>query len=221
MGAIDTVLQDMISAEREARQRRDEKVPTWARAAKANAARAAAGAAIKAFAKLNGWGRAPDFFDLDKLGRGMPTRNNQSEDNNRDRTILDHPIWFRRDRRFVAAVGQPYPPAYPLTAGDLDKWRSHLAGRGLVLHVPPDPFASIHYPGGTPFRGRHQARRRGKIPAGARWSRSGAMGARGCAGVMGARVDRADVIRSIRRNLWPTEERGIFQSISRTRPISG
>jgi hypothetical protein len=54
---------------------------------------------------------------------------------------------FTRRARFVAAVGQPYPPA----AGDLDLWRTHLADRGLVLHVPPDPLASIHYPGGTIF----------------------------------------------------------------------
>lgn len=148
MGAIDTVLRDMLGAEAEARQARDDKaIPSWIRAEKVKAARELAGEAIKAFAKINGWRRAPDFFNLDKLGRGAPTRNNHWDDNYRDRQLLDHPIWFYKDRRFVAAVGQPYPGA----AGDLDRWRSHLARRGLVLHVPPDPFASIHYPGGTLF----------------------------------------------------------------------
>jgi hypothetical protein len=31
-------------------------------------------AAIDAFAAINGWRKAPAFFDLDRLGRGMPTR---------------------------------------------------------------------------------------------------------------------------------------------------
>jgi hypothetical protein len=31
------------------------------------------------------------------------------------------------------------------------RWRASLAERGLVLHVPPDPLASIHNPGSTLF----------------------------------------------------------------------
>lgn len=41
----------------------------------------------------------------------------------------------------------PYAPA----AGKLDRWRLELARRGFELHVPPDPLASIHYPGATLF----------------------------------------------------------------------
>jgi hypothetical protein len=49
-------------------------------------------------------------------------------------------------RRFVAAVGQPYQPAVLIPS-----WRANLGERGFALHVPPDPLASIHYPGATLF----------------------------------------------------------------------
>jgi hypothetical protein len=64
----------------------------------------------------------------------------------RDCSLLDHDIWFRRDRRYVAAVGQPF-----LSAIDIAEERARLKARSLVLHVPPDPLASFHYPGWTLF----------------------------------------------------------------------
>jgi hypothetical protein len=103
-------------------------------------------AAAKAFAEINGWRTAPAFFDLGRLGRGAPTRSHHWADNSRDRQLLDHPLWFYFQRRFVAAVGQPYRPAV-----DLVRWRAHLTERGFTLHVPPDPLASFHYPGSTLF----------------------------------------------------------------------
>jgi hypothetical protein len=144
----DTILQRLDEARRATWAASRAKLPSWRLVPIVQAERALAGEAIKAFAKLNGWRRAPEFYDLDRLGRGAATRTDHwNDDGYRDRAILDHPIWFYSARRFVAAVGQPYPPA----AGDLDLWRTHLADRGLVLHVPPDPLASIHYPGGTIF----------------------------------------------------------------------
>jgi hypothetical protein len=60
--------------------------------------------------------------------------------------LLDHCVWFRRQRRYVAVIGQPC-----LSAADLAEERASLARRGLVMHVPPDPLASFHYPGWTLF----------------------------------------------------------------------
>jgi hypothetical protein len=101
-------------------------------------------AAVEAFAALNGWRKAKSpHFDLDLLGKGA----NCNWTNSHDRQLLDHPIWFCSGRRFIAAVGQPYPPA----AGDLDRWLDRLADRGLVLHAPADPLVSIHFPGSTLF----------------------------------------------------------------------
>jgi hypothetical protein len=64
----------------------------------------------------------------------------------KDHPLLDHDIWFRQDRRYVAAVGQPY-----LSAVGIAEARANLKARDLVLHVPPDPLASFHYPGWTLF----------------------------------------------------------------------
>jgi hypothetical protein len=60
--------------------------------------------------------------------------------------LLDHCLWFRCDRRYVAIAGQPY-----LSAVDIAETRAGLGDRGLVLHIPPDPLASLHYRGWTLF----------------------------------------------------------------------
>jgi hypothetical protein len=102
--------------------------------------------AIDAFANLNGWrGTKYHFYGLDLLGRSTmsdPLRRLGS----RDCSLLDHDIWFRRDRRYIAAIGQPY-----LSDVDIAAARANLKARNLVLHVPPDPLASFHYPGWTLF----------------------------------------------------------------------
>lgn len=59
--------------------------------------------------------------------------------------FLDHCIGFRANGKNVAVLTQPYSHV------DLDAVRRWAADRGLVLHVPPDPLASIHYPGETLF----------------------------------------------------------------------
>lgn len=99
-------------------------------------------AATEAFADINGWKKAPSTYDLDVLGRGTRVAWRSVI----GRGPLDHPLAFQTKRRYVSMVGQPYPPAV-----DLAQWRVHLEDRGLVLHVPPDPLASIHNPGGTLF----------------------------------------------------------------------
>jgi hypothetical protein len=63
-----------------------------------------------------------------------------------DSALLDHDIWFKRDRRYVVAVGQPY-----LSDVDIAVEHAKLQARGFVLHIPSDPFASFHYPGWTLF----------------------------------------------------------------------
>jgi hypothetical protein len=101
-------------------------------------------AATDAFAKLNGWRQTKSTsYNLGLLGRGASSR---SLWDSSDFPLLDHCVWLRQDRRYVAVVGQPY-----LSAVDIVEERARLALRGLVLHLPPDPLASFHYPGWTLF----------------------------------------------------------------------
>ena len=102
-------------------------------------------AAMTAFAKLNGW-RPSEVasYGLSLLGRDRVSGRIRAD--NHDFPLLDHCIWFREGRRYAAVVGQPY-----LSAVDIAGERARLLDRGLVLHLPPDPFASFHYPGWTLF----------------------------------------------------------------------
>jgi hypothetical protein len=98
--------------------------------------------AMAAFAKLNGWQETKQhFYSLDLLGRAAMSDSLRRR-HSYDFPLLDHDAWFRRDRCYVAVAGQPY-----LSAVDLAAERARLTERGLVLHVPPDPFASFNYPG--------------------------------------------------------------------------
>jgi hypothetical protein len=102
-------------------------------------------AAKDAFAEVNGW-RPSEVasYGLSLLGRDRMFGRIRAD--NHDCDLLDHCIWFREGRRYVAVVGQPY-----LSAVDIAEARARLAERDLVLHVPPDPLASFHYPGWTLF----------------------------------------------------------------------
>jgi hypothetical protein len=101
--------------------------------------------AMAAFVELNEWRETGAFYDLGHLGRNMGGRMVMWADG-RDSDLLDHPAWFRRDRRYAAVVGQPY-----LSDVDIAETRARLARRDLTLHLPPDPLASFHYPGWTLF----------------------------------------------------------------------
>lgn len=140
MGNDETVLRDIDAAYRERQREGLSRREEWAAEGAHWQAKLAA---VAAFADLNGWRKAPSFFDLRLLGRGASTRLDFWDI---DQPVLDHPIWFRRDRRYVAAIGQPYPPAVSVPS-----WRDQLTTRGFVLHVPPDPLASIHFPGSCLF----------------------------------------------------------------------
>jgi hypothetical protein len=102
-------------------------------------------AAMAAFGELNGW-RPSEVasYGLSLLGRDRMS--GQIRADNHDFPLLDHCLWFRCDRRYVAAIGQPY-----LSAVDIAEARARLADCGRVLHIPPDPLASFHYPGWTLF----------------------------------------------------------------------
>ena len=105
--------------------------------------------AARAFARLNGWGlKARPLPDLNHLGLSVYARPAFDwSRHNQDHELLDHQLWFMAARRIIAAVGQPYD----WEDDEIEEWRADLAGRGLVLHIPPDPLASIHYPGRTLF----------------------------------------------------------------------
>ena len=63
-----------------------------------------------------------------------------------DTRLLDHPIWLSVGKRYVAAIGQPY-----LSTAMATEQVQALRDRDLVMCMPPDPLASIHYPGSTLF----------------------------------------------------------------------
>jgi hypothetical protein len=137
------LIRDAHNAMRAARRSQD--LPTRDQAAAKLAATCACQAAITAFAKLNGW-RPSEVasYGLSLLGRGSMSWRVRAA--NHDCDLLDHCVWFREGRRYVAAVGQPY-----LSAVDIADERARLEGRGLVLRLPSDPFAPFHYPGWTLF----------------------------------------------------------------------
>jgi len=98
-----------------------------------------------AFGALNGWRLTTCSFTPCQLGSCR-------------RCIyawMDHPLYYRdaRTRRNVALVGQPYvSPAGRRDPHDwLAKLKASYAADGLRCHVPPNAFASFHYPGWTAF----------------------------------------------------------------------
>jgi hypothetical protein len=142
--ADETFVLDIDNAMRAARQSRDlskmEQTTAHLRDVRAHEA------AMAAFAKLNGWQETKQhFYSLDLLGRAAMSDSLRRR-HSYDFPLLDHDAWFRRGRRYIAVVGQPY-----LSAVDLAAQRARLTERGLVLHMPPDPLASFHYPHWTLF----------------------------------------------------------------------
>jgi hypothetical protein len=108
--------------------------------------------AWKAFASLNGWKMvergAPSKYAVDCIGKGFAAASSswRRQSDYDVGGIFDHVEWFHADRRFVALVTQPYPAGRPV-----DDYREKLESRGLAMHLPADPFASIHYPGACHF----------------------------------------------------------------------
>ena len=142
----ETFVPDIDSANLAARRSEIRKLPLSDRRAAGDAADRAHRAAVNAFAALNGWQATKCGFNcLDLLGRSAMSDSIRAR-GTRDCELLDHHIWFRGDRRYVAAVGKPY-----LADVDIAETRARLAPRDLVLHIPPDPLASFHYPGWTLF----------------------------------------------------------------------
>jgi len=59
--------------------------------------------------------------------------------------LFDHCVSFRANGRNAGVLAQPYNHV------DLDACQRWAAGLGLAVHIPPDPLASVHYPGWTYF----------------------------------------------------------------------
>ena len=141
-----SLIRDIDAANLAARRSELQKLPLADRRAAGAAAQRAYQAAVDAFAALNGWqATGYSFYGLDLLGRSAMS-DSLRRLGGRDCSLLDHDIWFRRGRRYVAAVGQPY-----LSDVDIAAARADLKARDLILHVPPDPLASFHFPGWTLF----------------------------------------------------------------------
>jgi hypothetical protein len=101
--------------------------------------------AIQAFAALNGW-KEDDRGACHPEGIGHRNRRHLDTDTwwACDR-LFDHCLAFRANGKNAAVVTQPYHYDRP------DEARRWAAERGLAIHVPPDPLASIYYPGSAYF----------------------------------------------------------------------
>ena len=55
----------------------------------------------------------------------------------------DHPVYFHRQRRATLVLIEPYEST------DVGGLEEYAAARGLMLHQPPNPMASFHFPGWT------------------------------------------------------------------------
>jgi hypothetical protein len=95
----------------------------------------------KAFAELNGWMPTDYQFTFAQLaGRTrlrnvmeMPIRYGADE-------VLDHLFWFRRERKPVAVVSQPYH-------GNREAAQQLAAQHGLIMQAPPIVNAGWWLPG--------------------------------------------------------------------------
>lgn len=104
--------------------------------------------AEEAFAALNGWkADGHSYFHPDAIGRRnrKPLYSEHELGLPDDSRLFDHCINFRADGRNAAVLAQPYGHV------DLDACQRWAARLGLAVHLPPDPLASIHYPGWTYF----------------------------------------------------------------------
>jgi hypothetical protein len=116
------LIRDIDSANLAARRSEIRKLPLSDRRAAGDAADRAHRAAVNAFAALNGWQATKRGFNcLDLLGRSAMSDSLRAR-GARDCELLDHHIWFRLGRRYVAAVGQPY-----LSDVDIAETRAGLA----------------------------------------------------------------------------------------------
>jgi hypothetical protein len=96
-------------------------------------------AAIEAFASINGWIAGDSYCHPAMLGK----RNRMPREYGSIPSFYDHYFGCRKDGKNIAIVTQPYQFS--------DAERSMAINRGLELHLPPDPMASIYYPGRTFF----------------------------------------------------------------------
>lgn len=97
-------------------------------------------AAERHFCEINGWRTGPDVraFRLRDIGK----RSGEQPDEF-DTALFDHVIYARADGRCAAVICQPYGH------GGEDAARRLAAEHDVALHVPPNKFASFHFPGAT------------------------------------------------------------------------
>jgi hypothetical protein len=99
--------------------------------------------AIAAFAEINGWEPTEHDFAPEQIGH----RN--SHWRSLDHQVFDHCLFFRTKEgaksKNAAIITQPYN-------ADAQGAAQHIAQElGLALHIPPNPQASIYWPGVTFF----------------------------------------------------------------------
>jgi hypothetical protein len=106
--------------------------------------------AAERFAKANGWSIGKQF-SINLLISGRTNNGGNYYDSGQfDRSLIDHPEYFKVGRRPVAIAAHNYDGSAP---GCADHLRAAVATRfagQLVLHIPAaGKAASWYYPGGT------------------------------------------------------------------------
>ncbi len=94
------------------------------------------------FGTLNGWNRSKNFT-LEALSRGLMHGGKWGAEFNFPG--CDHATYFKRGRMPVAVVVEPY------NRSEVDELVQWVTGRRLVAYVPPNPHASLYYPGAAYF----------------------------------------------------------------------
>jgi len=96
---------------------------------------------ITEFAWWNEMKRTESGFSFVTLATGTAPKR---ADDSHSMPGMDHVQYFRRGRRPVAILTEPYDPEH-YAAG----LRDHVEGLGLIIHSPPNLYASLHFPGWT------------------------------------------------------------------------
>ncbi|KQU95202.1 hypothetical protein [Devosia sp. Root105] len=99
---------------------------------------------LSEFARTNEMQTTTRGFDLSTLAAPPGPRPRSSKAGVPPVSGFDHVQYFRRYRLPVAILTEPYEPEE-----HLEDIREHAETLGLLVHTPPNLYASFHFPGWT------------------------------------------------------------------------
>lgn len=154
IGAIHTAMRDHRRERLQEINNFELRSPEWQRAsrrkyASADEVEARQQAARDAFGQLNGWTITRRDITPEHIGRRSRGRWRPSEGAwDIDGKFLDHHYGCRQDGRYIALISEPYESALQNNLHQFRRWLNRIR---LDQFMPPDPLASIWYPGWTLF----------------------------------------------------------------------